>query len=275
MATTTREKKTAGNPKIEAAKEVPFSETTPPTPEETPDLTDADKEAANEYNEKEAQRQKDLDSVPETEDEYVQQTLERVIAKLHEVEDHKETMLVNTASEDGIKQVAHASNNTDIVAARNEYNSVDAKVEELEEQLKALRADREEKWNSLYEKAEEVLKENIDENVRIGAKFNMDKVNKNIDSMLDMVRMEVNVKDPQSDEEKEVSAFITMVNGRRYAGVRVVSTTGDRPPTSRERSQAIRDWAKANNTPAKLGIVLNERGRIPQPIVDEYDKANS
>lgn len=40
-----------------------------------------------------------------------------------------------------------------------------------------------------------------------------------------------------------------------------------RATASRERSSEIRAWAKANGKP------INERGRIPQSIMDEYEAA--
>jgi hypothetical protein len=45
------------------------------------------------------------------------------------------------------------------------------------------------------------------------------------------------------------------------------SKRGQRNVSSRERSSEIRAWAKANGKP------VNERGRIPQSIVDEYEAA--
>ncbi len=44
---------------------------------------------------------------------------------------------------------------------------------------------------------------------------------------------------------------------------------GARTTTSRERSGEIRAWAKANGKP------VNERGRIPQSIVEEYEAARN
>ncbi len=48
-----------------------------------------------------------------------------------------------------------------------------------------------------------------------------------------------------------------------------VGKRGTRTTTSRERSGEIRAWAKANGKP------VNERGRIPQSIVEEYEAARS
>lgn len=41
-----------------------------------------------------------------------------------------------------------------------------------------------------------------------------------------------------------------------------------RTANSRERSQEIREWARAN------GIAVNDRGRIPATVVEKYDAAH-
>jgi hypothetical protein len=56
--------------------------------------------------------------------------------------------------------------------------------------------------------------------------------------------------------------------GRKASAKQAKGTKrGQRNVSSRERSSEIRAWAKANGKP------VNERGRIPQAIVDEYEAA--
>lgn len=45
-------------------------------------------------------------------------------------------------------------------------------------------------------------------------------------------------------------------------------TRGGRTTNSRERSQEIREWAK------KRGLPVNDRGRIPATVVEQYDAAH-
>lgn len=48
----------------------------------------------------------------------------------------------------------------------------------------------------------------------------------------------------------------------------VVAACRSRAASSRERSADIRAWAKAR------GIKVNERGRIPATVVEEYERAH-
>lgn len=54
----------------------------------------------------------------------------------------------------------------------------------------------------------------------------------------------------------------------RPANGRSASAGGRRGGTDRQRTQDIRQWARAN------GLSVNERGRIPAEIVAQYESAN-
>lgn len=54
--------------------------------------------------------------------------------------------------------------------------------------------------------------------------------------------------------------------GRRHRTTRGKAST--RRPNSRERSHEIRAWAKAK------GIQVNDRGRIPANVVEQYEAAH-
>ncbi|MEU0490796.1 Lsr2 family protein [Nocardiopsis sp. NPDC006139] len=64
-------------------------------------------------------------------------------------------------------------------------------------------------------------------------------------------------------------AIAPFVQAGRKASAKQVrgGKRGVRTTTSRERSSEIRAWAKAAGKP------VNERGRIPQSIVEEYEAA--
>jgi hypothetical protein len=60
-----------------------------------------------------------------------------------------------------------------------------------------------------------------------------------------------------------------MEKGRRGRLRRAKAKGGARPTSDRERSADIRSWAKDH------GIQVNDRGRIPANVVEQYEAANS
>ncbi|MUN40921.1 histone-like nucleoid-structuring protein Lsr2 [Actinomadura litoris] len=54
-----------------------------------------------------------------------------------------------------------------------------------------------------------------------------------------------------------------MQNGRRYRAARGGSQ--QQTASNRERSSEIREWAQSN------GIKVNDRGRIPATVIEQYD----
>jgi hypothetical protein len=85
--------------------------------------------------------------------------------------------------------------------------------------------------------------------------------------------------DLNSKHAKELRDFLeTYIDagtrtGRVGSGAQLQRLRPSAAPSSlannRERNQAIREWAAANN------YELNDRGRIPQNIVDAYDNRNN
>lgn len=65
---------------------------------------------------------------------------------------------------------------------------------------------------------------------------------------------------------QQLEPFVASARKARKPTGRV--TRGSRPVSSRERSAEIREWAKTN------GIKVNERGRIPARVIEQYQAAN-
>jgi hypothetical protein len=78
---------------------------------------------------------------------------------------------------------------------------------------------------------------------------------------------EIDLSSTNAAKLREALAPFTQA-GRKASAKQVKGgKRGQRNLSSRERSSEIRAWAKANGKP------VNERGRIPQTIVDEYEAA--
>jgi hypothetical protein len=81
---------------------------------------------------------------------------------------------------------------------------------------------------------------------------------------LDGVGYEVDLSTANADRLREFLAPY-VAGGRRIAGGRRSSGKGR---SSSGDSSAVRTWAKAN------GYAVSERGRIPAPVREAYDKAH-
>lgn len=82
---------------------------------------------------------------------------------------------------------------------------------------------------------------------------------------LDGVSYEIDLSDTHAQALRENLA--EYIDTARKAGAARRRRRNGRQ-SSRERSAAIRTWAK------ERGIQVNERGRIPANIVDEYEKTH-
>jgi hypothetical protein len=81
---------------------------------------------------------------------------------------------------------------------------------------------------------------------------------------LDGVAYEIDLSSGNADKLRDsLQPFVTVAR-KASAGRRRRS----RAASSRERSADIRAWAKAH------GIKVNERGRIPQQVVEQYEAAH-
>lgn len=80
---------------------------------------------------------------------------------------------------------------------------------------------------------------------------------------------EIDLSDGNRDKlEKALAPFITKaraVRSDRHPMRRRARGTGSARSVDREKSAAIRAWAKAQ------GLPVSERGRIAQSVVDQYD----
>ena len=88
---------------------------------------------------------------------------------------------------------------------------------------------------------------------------------------LDGTTYEIDLSSKHADQLRGALAKYVVVStkigrGRVEANRRARRTGGDQPARSdRAQNQAIRDWAK------RKGIELNDRGRIPRHIVEQYE----
>jgi hypothetical protein len=84
----------------------------------------------------------------------------------------------------------------------------------------------------------------------------------------DGINYEIDLSAPHAEQlRKALAQFI--LNGRRVGRSGVTPTrghtTGARPTrVDRAQNQAVREWAKGK------GIELNDRGRIPRTVVEQY-----
>lgn len=81
---------------------------------------------------------------------------------------------------------------------------------------------------------------------------------------LDGVAYEIDLSGDNAQQLRDSLQPFVKVARRASAGRRRRS----RAASSRERSADIRAWAKAH------GIKVNERGRIPQTVVEQYEAAH-
>ncbi|NEA24570.1 histone-like nucleoid-structuring protein Lsr2 [Actinomadura bangladeshensis] len=71
--------------------------------------------------------------------------------------------------------------------------------------------------------------------------------------------------------EKNADKLRTTLHSYMESGRRLKATRGKaqaRSGSNRERSAEIREWAK------KKGIAVNERGRIPGNVIEQYEAAH-
>lgn len=259
MATSTRTR----SKKAEEENGTPEEAVTNPPENNEPNSADSSEEVNNTDQDDRA-----FTSFPETDDKFLQDTMEKIVEVALEVEDHNAVVLENSATDDGIQHIAENSDNPEIVEQRAERDEVGSRIAELEKELETLNANYEEKEKALYESAEDVLKENIDETKKLGAKMQMERGQKQIGSLLTVLRQFVDLDDSENVRFQE---FIREVNSRVYKGQKMIptgtATNGNRSQSDRDKSAEIRAWAKNN------GIKVNDRGRIPQHVIDKYEKA--
>lgn len=92
---------------------------------------------------------------------------------------------------------------------------------------------------------------------------------------LDGVSYEIDLAPENAEKLRDgVADFVgsaRRVGGRlkRGAGQKPASPTKTTPPSNREQTKAIREWAR------QQGHSLSDRGRIPQHIVDEFEEAHA
>lgn len=80
---------------------------------------------------------------------------------------------------------------------------------------------------------------------------------------------EIDLRDENADVLRKVLApFITKARAVRHQTGRRARGTGSARSIDREKSAAIRRWAREHNLP------VSERGRIAQTVVDKYEAAN-
>ncbi|MBW8483416.1 histone-like nucleoid-structuring protein Lsr2 [Actinomadura parmotrematis] len=84
---------------------------------------------------------------------------------------------------------------------------------------------------------------------------------------LDGVGYEIDLSSKNATRlREELEPFVAGARKARKAATRPVKAP--RTAGNRERSAEIREWAKAN------GIAVNERGRIPQTVIEQFEAAN-
>ena len=81
------------------------------------------------------------------------------------------------------------------------------------------------------------------------------------------VSYEIDLSDENVAEfEKDLSRWISAA---RRVGGRLVTRSARRVPAGASQSAKIREWARAQN------IAVNERGRIPAELVQQYEKEHA
>lgn len=91
-----------------------------------------------------------------------------------------------------------------------------------------------------------------------------------VDFALDGVHYQIDLSTKNATKLREgLAQFVAAArkSGAKKRGLkRPAGVKGGTSATDREKSQAIRDWARQN------GKVINPRGRIPADIVEAYNK---
>jgi hypothetical protein len=85
---------------------------------------------------------------------------------------------------------------------------------------------------------------------------------------LDGVLHGIDLSEGNAKELRGILAPYIEAGRQQAGGARVrMQSSGTTVTQRRERNQAIREWARSR------GLEISERGRIPQEIVDEYQRA--
>ncbi|MFC9975308.1 Lsr2 family protein [Spirillospora sp. NPDC050679] len=85
---------------------------------------------------------------------------------------------------------------------------------------------------------------------------------------LDGITYEIDLsKQNAAKLRKEFEPFVSSARKARKSGARPAKA-GTRTAGNRERSAEIREWAK------RQGIKVNERGRIPATVIEQYEAAH-
>ncbi|TDC89569.1 Lsr2 family protein [Actinomadura sp. 7K507] len=90
--------------------------------------------------------------------------------------------------------------------------------------------------------------------------------NETVRFSIDGSAYEIDLNEGNADKLR-VTLHAYMQSGRRLKATRGGKASA-RSANSRERSAEIREWAKAN------GIKVNERGRIPANVIEQYEAAH-
>lgn len=279
MATATR----ARNRKAEEAKpaEDKAEEEVTQTPSDaTPneeDNSEAGKEVdgSNNNGEEISDEEKDFERLPGTDSldedirDVVEAALNRIMTIVHDVEAAQAVVLRNSLTDEGIEYLAKNGDNEDIVKLRTDHDETASRIADLEAELETLKDKQETKWAVLFEKAREVLKEDVNDDERLGAEARKTKAQKKYTTYRSTLETEVETDEPGNEAFAE---FIREMNSRVYAGQKMIPTgvtTGNtRTPADREKAAEVRQWAKNN------GIRVNERGRIPETILKAWEVKN-
>ncbi|MFI0352283.1 Lsr2 family protein [Actinomadura sp. 9N407] len=88
----------------------------------------------------------------------------------------------------------------------------------------------------------------------------------NVSFALDGKSFEIDLNEENANKLR--TALHPYMEKARRERARTATKTAARQAGSRERSAEIRAWAKGN------GIEVNERGRIPAKVIEQYEAAN-
>lgn len=258
-------------PPKKATKPVESTENTEEiTPPAEVDNSENDTENGGEVNEK--HNPIDDIEIPETGDDFSQNLVDRIVASAEDILKQKEIILANSITPEAVTHYAQNDiSNSELVALRTENGNVEDRIKELTAELDKLRTKSGEQIDAMNA----IARKDITAKMDIPAKLRAEQAKtKAIDKMgrySAMFRDEIDVDEEGNEKFKE---FLKEINSLAYGGQGTIPKTGNggsnnaRSFAKRKRGERVREWAKAN------GISVNDRGRIPQNILDDYAAAN-
>jgi hypothetical protein len=199
----------------------------------------------------------------------IRTTMENTLRVVHQIAEFEKVVLQNTLTDNAVELHMYESDSPAIAEPMSKHADIDAQIEELETKISALKDEQTALRKEAKEKARAELVETISPEKAEAAEAEIRKKKQIVGSFAqNILVVNSNTEETPTDE---VVSWVKAI--RRRVGI-INPNTGSAPKAStsyrnRARSERMRKWAWRNGFSE-----VNEKGRIPQHVIDAYEEAN-